>query len=100
MGILIAILNNISNWLVKKISKEIILDLWWNLDQSCFECDVVYRHHTTEELSVDIITEKETSLDEDVKIMGIVGDINDKYPMISIDALIFTQEEWDRVVGN
>lgn len=95
MGILIAILNNISNYLVKKLSKKIILDLWWNLDQVCFKCDVKYLYHTSHSLGISIILEKQTTFDENIKIMSIVGDINDKYPMISIDPLLLTKNEYN-----
>jgi hypothetical protein len=99
MGLLIAILNNISDWLVLKLSKKIILNLWWNLDQACFECDVIYNYHTCQTLSVDIIVENEKTLSEEVKMYGIVGDINDKYSMISLQATIYTREQYREIHG-
>jgi hypothetical protein len=94
MGILIAILNNISDWLVLKLSNKIINKLTLNLKEKGYSVDVNYRWNTSLELQLDLVIENQMSLDDELKIMGTVADINDKWPMISIQAINFTKEQY------
>lgn len=100
MNILIAILNNISDWLVKKLSKKIIFELWFKIEfENNINCEVVYDWNTSDRLEVSIVTEEQLDYDNELNVMSYVGDINDKYPMISINAVLYTKNEWNETHG-
>jgi hypothetical protein len=90
---LIAILNNISDWLVLKLSKKIIFELTWELRKIGFWGEVNYRWNTSLDLDIDLIAEHEMIFNNELKIYEVVGNINNKYPMISIRTVLFKSED-------
>jgi hypothetical protein len=98
MGLLIAILNNLSKFLVKRLSKKIENEIWLkiflNFDID-FWFDVKYRWSDENEIHYDIITENTLSLEDDLKIIRLTMEVEKKYPAIDIEVMLLTEKDDD-----
>ena len=97
MGLLIAILNNLSKFLVKLLSKkikdQIFMKIFINFDVG-FWFDVEYKWSNRDEIHYEIITENQLSYEDELKIFELVSKVQDKYPMIDIQIMLWAEENY------
>jgi len=100
MKFLIAMLNNVSDWLLYKLSDKIILKLWNKIEnENNIECVVTYEYNDSLELHLNIFTNEQLNYDNELKVFECVGLINDLYPMLSIEPMLYQKEQYEKTHG-
>jgi hypothetical protein len=100
INLLIKLSNKFSKYLIKRLyNKKIHWSLYWKLSNPFNDIDIEFAHCSPTQLNIRIITEKELSLDEDLKIIQIITNENDKCKSIHIETDFYTQEQYNRDFG-
>jgi hypothetical protein len=104
MNFLIKLCNNVSKFLIKRLSQKIAFIIeekifLANLEYGTY-LEVKYQWNDENAISFDIIMDNRLSYDDDLTVCKIIQEVEEKYSAIEIQFLLWTKEEYKQNYGD